>query len=103
MWPSTVPTTLHEQCLANNTNADSIISTIEKFEALPSLLESLSKHRYRRLLVGDVQKGRFYAETMHKGVSTKSEELALALKEKGNAFFAAKNYLQAIEFYNKVR
>ena len=70
--------------------------------AVQSLLGRLRSYRNRRLLVGDVKKAAMNSTTIAGGRPTKSEELAVAFKEKGNAFYIAKLYHLAFQCYNMV-
>lgn len=80
-----------------------MLKIITSNEHVKSLLERLRAHRDKRLLVGAVAKEAFVSLSRRIDVCTKSEELALAFKEKGNTFYGSKLYTPALFCYNKVR
>lgn len=105
IWPSTVPTALHQDCCLaydDDSSCESVFTVIASNEHVKALLERLKSHRNKRLLIGDVKKEAYISLTRRKEVSTKSEELALAFKEKGNTFYGSKYFLPALVCYDKV-
>ena len=105
-WPQVIPLPLLRQCVLDfddDAQCASVLKTIEKDAGVESFVSSIQQYRAPRLLVNQVARGRSNDKIAKQGVSTKSEELAMAWKERGNKYYTSKRYGEALVCYNHVR
>jgi len=104
-WPKTVPAAVGRECCLlydEDVSCEAMFRALESHPGVQSLINDIRSFAFPKLTPRDLSSSSSYEMLFDRGVNSKSEELALAWKERGNRHYQKREFSAAIRCYNQV-
>lgn len=105
-WPKTLPTALTRDCCLlydEDSSCTALFNALETHSGVQSLINDIRSYSRYKLTPRDVSSSAKYEDLLARGSNSKSEDLALSWKERGNRHYQRKEFDLARNCYNQVR